>query len=118
LFARAVVEGAAEIGQAQRLQLTRVCGIYRWSNAYVLGTGEYHERRSWWQALKAPHAGQAHLRFPQFNILLAFWLDTELLLIKIATPLFAAILNRGVELFLATFEGSSLSGVAANLRAK
>jgi hypothetical protein len=49
---------------------------------------------------------------------LAFWLDTELLLIKIIDLRFATISNRGSEFFLAAFEGSSLSGVGASLRAK
>jgi len=49
---------------------------------------------------QAQITGQTHLKFPQFNILLAFWLDTELLLIKIAAPPFASISNGGAEYLL------------------
>jgi hypothetical protein len=42
------------------------------------------------------------------KILLAFWLDTELLLIKITAPPFAAISSGGAEFYLAVFEGSRL----------
>jgi hypothetical protein len=42
---------------------------------------------------------QTHLKFPHLNILLAFWLDTELLLAKIPAPPFAAISNGGADFF-------------------
>jgi len=44
--------------------------------------------------------GQTHLKSPQFKILLAFWLDIELLWIKIATPQFS-LFQIGELIFLA-----------------
>ena len=66
---------------------------------------------------QAQITGQTHLKFPQFNILLAFWLDTELLLIKIAASQFASISNWEAE-FLAVFKGSCLSDVGARAFSK
>jgi len=48
------------------------------------------------------------------NILLIFWIDIELLPIKMAATPFATVSNGVAEFYLALFDGCSLSGFGAS----